>query len=276
MNFKDLSTRVGVAIVGIPLILAAIYFGKLYFLALIDIILVLALKEFFNLAKCKGYQPMTWFGYLSALAISWNFYFHHTRWLSAVILAILMIGLILQMLLGKDNAIANISITIFGIFYLSLLSFFILLREIAVDSHVSYLTGAWLVVIVFASIWLCDTGAYLVGSSFGKHPLFKRVSPKKTWEGAIGGLVAAIAGCIGLKYLLMPSLLGISDCVIMGSIVGIFGQISDLIESLFKRDAGVKDSSHILPGHGGIFDRFDSPIFVVPLVYLYLIWQVFV
>ena len=157
-----------------------------------------------------------------------------------------------------------------------MLSFFILLREITLDTEISYLTGAWLVFTIFGSIWACDTGAYFVGSSIGRHKLFPRVSPKKSWEGAIGGLLTAILVCVGLKILLMPHLLRFIDCIVIGSIVGIFGQISDLIESLFKRDAGVKDSSNILPGHGGILDRFDNPIFVVPMVYLYLKWQVFI
>ena len=115
MKFKELSKRVGVSVFGIPLIFASLYFGKLFFLALIDIILILALKEFYNLAVEKGFRPRNWFGYISVLVISWNFYFSHTEWLSAVILAIITSGLILEMLLGKENSIANISISIFGI-----------------------------------------------------------------------------------------------------------------------------------------------------------------
>jgi phosphatidate cytidylyltransferase len=102
-----------------------------------------------------------------------------------------------------------------------------------------------------------------------RHKLFPRVSPNKSWEGAVAGFVAAVGAALGAKYLVLEYLTP-GAAVVIGALVGVFGQLGDLIESLLKRDAGVKDSSHLIPGHGGVFDRFDSLLLVAPLVYLYL------
>jgi phosphatidate cytidylyltransferase len=129
--------------------------------------------------------------------------------------------------------------------------------------------GGWTVLSLFVALWVCDTFAYFAGSMFGKHKLFERVSPGKTWEGSVAGFLGAVGVMIGaragwLEYLTM------TDAVVLGILIGVFGQIGDLIESLFKRDAGVKDSSSIIPGHGGVYDRFDSLVFIAPIVYLYI------
>jgi phosphatidate cytidylyltransferase len=119
----------------------------------------------------------------------------------------------------------------------------------------------------FFLLWTSDTGAYLVGISLGKHRLFPRISPKKSWEGFFGGLVfTLIVSWVISKYFTVISL---TDWVIIALIIGIFGVLGDLIESLLKRSFDTKDSGNILPGHGGILDRFDSVIFSAPLVFLY-------
>ena len=189
----------------------------------------------------------------------------------------------------------NIGATVFGVAYVSL--FFgslVGLRELFVPSdfpvylhfHVPGPSvpddvaatidrwGGFTVLSVFASIWLCDSAAYFVGRAIGKHKLFERVSPNKTWEGAIAGLVFAIGGFVLAHHLLLPYL-SLRDALVCGGIVGVFGQLGDLGESLLKRDAGVKDSSNLIPGHGGVLDRFDSLLFVSPLIYCYLDFVVF-
>jgi phosphatidate cytidylyltransferase len=108
-----------------------------------------------------------------------------------------------------------------------------------------------------------------VGSAMGKHKLFPRVSPQKSWEGAAAGLVFAILSALAAKYLVLE-FLPAASAIVIGAIVGTIGQLGDLTESLMKRDAGVKDSSTLIPGHGGAFDRFDSVLLVAPCVYLYL------
>ncbi|HEX9615549.1 MAG TPA: phosphatidate cytidylyltransferase, partial [Bacteroidota bacterium] len=129
--------------------------------------------------------------------------------------------------------------------------------------------GGWTVLSVFVALWMCDTAAYFVGSTLGKHKLFERVSPGKTWEGSVAGFLGAVGVMVGAREGWL-GYLTITDAVILGILIGVFGQVGDLIESRFKRDAGVKDSSAIIPGHGGVYDRFDSLVFIAPIVYLYI------
>ncbi|MBI4547794.1 MAG: phosphatidate cytidylyltransferase [Ignavibacteriae bacterium] len=137
-----------------------------------------------------------------------------------------------------------------------------------------YRWGGYTTISIFATIWISDSAAFHVGTLFGKHKLFPRVSPNKSWEGAIIGFVFALLTAVAAKYLVLEYL-PLGSAIIIGIIVGVFGQLGDLIESLFKRDAGVKDSSNLIPGHGGVLDRFDSLLLVSPLVYLYLDFIVF-
>lgn len=128
---------------------------------------------------------------------------------------------------------------------------------------------------VFVFLWLNDTGAYLCGSMLGRHRLFPRISPKKSWEGSIGGAVlvliaAAVIGIVLGKYEQTANILSIPKWMGMGLIVVVFGTFGDLVESLFKRTLGIKDSGNILPGHGGILDRFDSSLMAFPAVVIYL------
>lgn len=130
--------------------------------------------------------------------------------------------------------------------------------------------GAVVILVVFAGIWTCDSFAYFGGRAFGKHKLFERVSPKKTWEGAISGGLGGIAACVALAIALDGLLW--YDGLLIGLIAGVFGQVGDLAESHLKRACDVKDSSQLIPGHGGVLDRFDSLLFVAPVVYLYMLF----
>jgi phosphatidate cytidylyltransferase len=129
--------------------------------------------------------------------------------------------------------------------------------------------GGYTVIAVFASIWMCDTAAYFGGVTLGRHRLFESVSPNKTWEGAVFGFIFSVLTMI-LAKLLVLGYLTFQHAIVIGVLIGIFGQLGDLIESRFKRDAGVKDSSTLIPGHGGLYDRFDSLVYISPIVYLYI------
>ena len=128
---------------------------------------------------------------------------------------------------------------------------------------------AYLLLSMFVSVWVCDSAAYFAGRAFGKHKLFARVSPKKSWEGAIAGVIFSTLSFALLTHTFLenfPLIHGI--CI--GLLIGIIGPIGDLCESLLKRDANIKDSSSLIPGHGGVLDRFDSIMFVAPTIYIYL------
>lgn len=207
-----------------------------------------------------------------------------------VLVLIVAAAILIELFRNKGSAILNLAVLVFGIVYIPL--FFgtlIGIRELFVPPDfpiLRYFTGetaaitpesvaqvygwgGYTVMSIFATIWICDTAAFHAGTVIGKHKLFPRVSPNKSWEGAIAGFLAAILTAVGAKYLVLPYL-PLEGALLMGIIVGVAGQCGDLAESLLKRDAGVKDSSDLLPGHGGVFDRFDSLLFVSPLVYLYL------
>ena len=128
--------------------------------------------------------------------------------------------------------------------------------------------GGKLIILLLLSIWICDSAAYIAGSRFGRHKLFSRVSPNKTVEGTLFGFLFALATAFACQMTFINEL-SLTQALVIGGICGSFGQLSDLVESLLKRDAGVKDSSNLIPGHGGILDRFDSEILVAPLVYFY-------
>ena len=166
---------------------------------------------------------------------------------------------------NSQEPFVNIAYIILGLFYIGIP--FALVDFIAFDENTFYYR------IVFGLLlltWVNDTGAYLVGSQFGKTPLFPRISPNKTWEGTIGGAVT----CILFGYLLhlVFDEIGLSEWLVLAAIVGIFGGLGDLVESMLKRSVGVKDSGNLLPGHGGLLDRFDAFIFVIPFAAAYILY----
>ena len=223
--------------------------------------------------------------------IGWAVPFPSQSQLLLIVLLVSMLAMALAELFGEGGAvIAGITSTVTGVIYVSLFfGTFIGLREIFVQGYFPayrwfpeaaaggsealwagvYRWGGYTVISVLSTIWICDTAAYHTGKAMGKHKLFARVSPNKTWEGAIAGFVFAILSAVAAKYLVLDYLT-LSQAVVIGLIVGTLGQVGDLFESLLKRDAGVKDSSNLLPGHGGILDRFDSLLFVAPVVYIYI------
>ncbi len=316
MSMSNLTTRVLVALVGIPLVVGAIVAGGYFFFAFVLAVSVLALREFYTFARAKGVFPQHAVGYIVGVLMVPVFLYDrlHTVIVGAfvkagvevpfpvmaqefliLLLAAVPVMLIVELFRGKPNALMNVAVTLMGAMYVS--AFFgslVGIRELFVPADFPvyahfpdagpfvpediaatiYRWGAWTVLTIFVSIWICDSAAYFAGRAFGKHKLFERVSPKKTWEGAIAGFLGAIAAFLVMQSLVLPYLT-VVQALICGVIVGIFGQLGDLVESLLKRDAGVKDSSSLIPGHGGVLDRFDSILFVSPLLFLYLDFIVF-
>jgi phosphatidate cytidylyltransferase len=292
-KLKELAKRVLVAVIGIPIGILIIYFGGIIFAVFAALVSSLALWEYYGLAEKKGAYPMKVTGLVFNLLLLAMFYVFFQRGemasgspyiIGLIILQVLVIHAA-EMWSGKPNGLYNSSTTISGIFYITL-SFCLLIgiREIYNINPVHNLIlykgdllrfiddemSGFLVMIIFFSVWICDTAAYFTGRAIGRHKLFERVSPKKTWEGALGGFIGGILSFALFSLWLLPGLPTI-HAAIMGAIVGSVGQIGDLAESLLKRDAGVKDSSNLLPGHGGALDRFDSILFVVPVIFIYII-----
>lgn len=183
-------------------------------------------------------------------------------------LALAIAGSILWLLLSTlfrkgpvDDAVDTIGRLALGLAYVPALIVFIPLVRRLPDGL------AW-VFLMLVITWLGDSGAYFAGRLFGKHKLYEKISPKKTWEGAIGGAVAAVGGAFIVRAIGLPELT-VLDCILLGLIVDTFGVVGDLCESMLKRSFGVKDSGWIMPGHGGILDRIDALLFTAPVLYLY-------
>ncbi len=267
MALSNNATRVLVAIVAIPVVIGASYFGGIYFFLFTLLIAAIAFYEFSILAKNKGANVNIWLGILSIVLLLINQYNFFVSFLSIILLIVFLLSLV-ELFRNKDSAIINLGTTLLGIFYIGLFSTALLgIREFYQDAL--YNRGGYIIIAMLATIWVCDSAAYYGGTALGKHKLFKRVSPNKSWEGAIFGFIFAITTMILAKIIIL-NFLSWNTIIAIGFIVGIFGQVGDLIESLIKRDAGVKDSSAIIPGHGGIFDRFDSLLYTAPLIFLYL------
>ena len=269
MAIGNTAKRVLVSIIAIPLILAACYFGDIYFFIFILLIALTSYYEFTMLAKRKGVSANIWIGLLAVFFLllnRFNFLFE-TYSFFLILVAVLTL---VELFRNKESAIFNVGATLLGIFYIGLFAGSLIgIREYYPHTGDMYFRGGYIIISMFAAIWICDSAAFFGGTSLGKHKLFPRVSPKKSWEGAIFGFIFAILSMI-LAKLLIVKFLSWETVIAFGIIIGIFGQIGDLIESLFKRDAGVKDSSNLIPGHGGIFDRFDSLLYTAPLILLYL------
>ncbi|MDE6048751.1 MAG: phosphatidate cytidylyltransferase [Paramuribaculum sp.] len=202
--------------------------------------------------------------FFPALAVS-----HHSEVLFTfgitVLILLFLVRFISQLYIKDENAISSLSSGCMSILYVGL--------PLSCISTISVTAGASVVLTMFIIIWINDTGAFLVGSSFGKHRLFERISPKKSWEGFWGGFVFSIGAAVFIHYLFgkwSPDLNIVSICI-LGAIISVFATYGDLVESLLKRTVQVKDSGHIMPGHGGILDRIDSLLLVAPALALFLI-----
>jgi len=266
MLIKRTLTAVVLAVVGIP----AIILGGGYYFALIILFLGVGAWEYgriFGKVDCKIPEALligsviliaTVRTYLPALA---------TGVLTLSIL-IVMIWHLFDYEKGRDRAATDFTVTAAGIVYLGWIGAYLIeLRNIP--------NGLWWLLIVLPTIWLADMAAYFVGIRFGKHPLSPRLSPKKTWEGYWAGVVFGTLSSIGLAMLW--HCLGGPQVVwwvaaALGALLSIFTTLGDLGESMFKRQAGLKDSSNIFPGHGGVLDRIDSWLWGAALGYLFINW----
>jgi phosphatidate cytidylyltransferase len=254
------------------LIILSLYLSKWMFAGMLLVVVIFGLWEFYTLVSSESIKPhkllgtisgALWFCISALIAIRGSF----TDLYFLVILPIPFIFLpfIREIWAKNPNPLHNVALTILGLIYipvpLSMLVFMQGPMETRLLGMPAFLLGYLLIT------WVYDTGAYLFGKRFGKTKFFERISPKKTWEGTISGAIAALLITAGL-WLLVPDI-GLIDWAILLLIVLVMGTFGDLVESLFKRSLNIKDSGTILPGHGGILDRFDTIFISAPFVFLY-------
>lgn len=243
----------------VVVLIGGIWYHTYSAIALFTVTILLGLKEFFVLvdAKHKG----TFINYLTTVALWLIILFQEHQFILPLLTSYVILQLIRTVFDQKSN-VGQISKEFFGFTYLNLP--FYLLYQIGSSG---YYYAPWAMLMIFFMVWSNDTGAYLVGRTFGKTKLFERLSPKKTWEGTIGGLLIAML----IAYLLANYVFQWNGMIYAGAalLTGIAATVGDLFESRLKREAGVKDSGNILPGHGGILDRFDALLLAAPVNYIY-------
>jgi phosphatidate cytidylyltransferase len=256
--------RIVSALVLIPIVGIAVYLGGAFLFALVAIAVTLAAWEYLALVKAAGAAPSR----VLTIALTAGF-LAEAQWPSVVPLrlAVAVVAaapLIVEVLKGsRAGALPGWALGVAGAVYLGVLAGHIVsLRAVPQGT-------AWLALALVCT-WICDTGAYAVGRAWGRRPFFPRISPKKTWEGALGGLATGTVATVGLGYWW----LGLSPLAgaLLGVLIVLAATFGDLAESVIKRQVGAKDSGALIPGHGGMLDRIDSLLFVVPAVYYFAVY----
>jgi len=272
----SLRWRVASGLVFVPLLILLARAGGLAFVGFVALQITLGLIEFYRMMRGKELEPVVPLGLLAGLGVLWVAFYSHGGQGDFLATAAVMLVLALSLRRApRPRQVESMAVTIFGVLYVGWLSaHLVLLRELPWRAGTAYADGMSYVLLAFFITWSCDTGAYAVGRLLGRSRPWARISPRKSLEGAVGGLVSAVVGAFVARAWFAPYL-GRGDALVLGCLVGVFAQVGDLVESLLKRDARHGDSSDIIPGHGGILDRFDSLYFGAPLVYYYLKLVVF-
>ncbi|MBR2083212.1 MAG: phosphatidate cytidylyltransferase [Muribaculaceae bacterium] len=273
---KNLLKRICSGIIYIAIIVSAILLldnSPVMFLLVFSLLIVLGIGEMVTMAKDDATQSwlVTVIDMLGGVGLFVAFYLHYegetmqsrALWLLPIA-SYLLLRTIVQLYRPQQNAVHSLERSFFSLGYIAL--------PLAMLNCIMSITAPRLLLGVFMFIWIYDTGAYCVGMLLGRHRLFERISPKKSWEGVIGGIVFCVAGAYATHYWFdeffqVPDL---TTWVGLSVVVAVFSTFGDLVESLIKRTVGVKDSGNIMPGHGGILDRIDSLLLVVPAVLIYL------
>jgi len=263
--------RVITAVIVAPIFVFVIWFGLPWFATLIAAVVVVGTFEFYHAVSNSGKgHPLTYFGLLWALALVLSPLSLHYRSFNALpLIMTLAVVISLFWLLyrsPREEAFHNWAWTVAGVLYVGwMLSYWVNLRGLEDGMN-------WVYLALFTT-FANDTGAFFVGRAWGKHHLASGISPGKTWEGALGGLLSAIVAAIAISkipILFSPFPFEHWQLILLSFLISLFAQFGDLVESLFKRNVEAKDSGKLLPGHGGILDRFDSLIFTGVVVYYYV------
>lgn len=260
-------TRAITGLFFILVLIGALFLGPVVFTVFFGLVGLGALYEFYGIVKSEQNKPLVLLGMLAAFVLCLLVGTHCLGllpfkfiWAAVPFFSLIFIVSLYQ---KSKQPFNDIAVTFLGILYASVPFLFFVALGFISDSFNRYIPLGFLII-----LWSNDTGAYLSGRSFGKHKLFERISPNKTWEGFLGGVLFAMLVALNLEQYFGS--LAKWEWVLMAVIIGVFGTLGDLVESMLKRSLGVKDSGSILPGHGGLLDRFDGLLLAAPLVYLFL------
>lgn len=266
---SELTQRIVAGVVGAFIIISGIVWNEWSYFAVFFIICGLCMVEFYRLLGTTGNLPLKTFGTLNGLLIFTVDFLIEKGTLPPRYFFLIFVGLsavyMIKLYVGRDlNPFSNIALTFLGILYIAL--------PFALLNHAIFFDGKYHYEIILGSLfilWASDTGAYFSGKRFGKRKLFERISPKKTWEGSIGG--AILASLFGLLFsYLYPQTLETWQWIAISLIIVVAGTYGDLVESLFKRTIMIKDSGDSIPGHGGFLDRFDGLLIASPFIVTFI------
>jgi phosphatidate cytidylyltransferase len=259
--------RIISALVLIPIALAIVFFATpLYYLLALGIVGSFCLHEYFQIMRGIGWRGQPWFGHAGFWILLLDF------WAQKIPLASFSAALVMAAFLAamarRDpirERVQCLMVNLLGVYYLGSCLYSALAIRFAYGSQ----AGLEWTLTLLAVVWAGDTAALFAGRRFGRTPFARYLSPKKTNEGALAGLLAGVLAAVLLRQLFFSDLL-LPHVVVASVLMGIFGQLGDLAESMLKRAGEVKESSHLIPGHGGVLDRIDSLLFAFPVLYLYL------
>jgi phosphatidate cytidylyltransferase len=289
----NLTKRVLVAVIAIPVVLFIVLEKPVAFFSLAVILSGLTVYEYYGLSRMKGYSPQITLGVTMAMLITMSFGKFRLQsvlaplkisllspqfeLLSVIIIFSSIVILSFEIFRSLPNPLEQTAITLFGAVYIGVgmgslfgIHEYFTIQNVGME-HLDMLPAGLFIVVLLVSIWVGDSAAYFIGKAIGKHKVAERISPGKTWEGSIANLLFTIGVWVAAPIVLYKlSVLPLHHALAIGVIVGIIGQFGDFGKSLLKREVGVKDSSNLIPGHGGVLDRLDSIIFAAPAVLLYL------
>jgi len=268
---NNLATRSLTAVFFVIAMVGSALLGQSAFSGLLLIITIYSLNEFIDLVSNENNQPAKWptliTGVITYITLSANAMGLITAVFLLIIIPFVFMLFIIELWRNKSNPFTNIALGLTAVTYIALpfglMIYFFDPATLSGPYHYGVVLG-FLVI-----LWLNDTGAYFVGSLIGKHKLFERISPGKTWEGSAGGAFFAVLTAWGISFIFKQ--LDGMQWMILAILIVISGTLGDLVESMLKRSLGIKDSGTILPGHGGLLDRFDAVLLSAPFVFVYLV-----
>ncbi len=271
-----LGQRLLVVALMVPAFAVIAWRGEGYFVLLVNAIALIATVEFCRMLAAKGLRPHRELVLGAAVVLPWLAYLRDGAFAEIGLVLLVLAILTAQLFRRDEDALVQIATSVLAVVYVSwLASFLVRLRELPLVGGLPYVRGFHAVCFALLVTWMADTGAYVIGSLLGRHKLAPHISPAKSVEGAIGGLVFAVASGAVAAYWLLDGIVSVSTGALLGALAAACGLAGDLVESRLKRDARVKDSSTAIPGHGGALDRFDSVLFTTPLLYYvlrFLVW----
>ena len=274
---SNLSQRIGFALVAIPVALAVVWFGSWPLVLLVSAAAALGARELLAFARRQSLPPLDRFTLISSAVLPLYVYLAITllpglaraSWIVFGLWLVLLLSIALLRRRPDEHPLTVTAVTAFAVLYpAGLASFLIAIRHLNPEFGERSWPGAWLVFFPLVITWVCDTAAMVAGRAIGGPKLWPAISPGKTWAGSIAGVLGAIASVPLLNYLVLERVgvaLPLLEGLTFAAVLGVVGQAGDLAESLFKREVGVKDSSALIPGHGGVLDRLDSLYFVLPV-----------